>query len=310
MSNRASSIALPEQLEQYSLGAAQSATQPVADFLAPSVDVSNPHGQFKKYTEKHRFLVPDTRRAVGGRAVEIGWDAEDQFYNCRPHAIDVPVDLIIEAEADPSAFQEAADLAAEVGALSHEQAVIQAAVAAAGAGTGMNVSSATTDVIDTIDQAILSVLKAAKYGSLMGVGVLFGANAVRAVKNHASVVGRYTGGGGRKGKGVSPSLDELGDLLIGQPETRGSFMVYDAGDTSDEDIQFLLDDTILIFARHPNPTRRDPSFMKTFRQRNHWMKPRSYQRDDGRVQVAGFDWSADPQITNSAAIARINITTS
>jgi hypothetical protein len=41
--------------------------------------------------------------------------------------------------------------------------------------------------------------------------------------------------------------------------------------------------------------------MKTFRLRNQWMKPGTYMRDDGRVEVAKFDWSEDVQITNADA---------
>ena len=48
---------------------------------------------------------------------------------------------------------------------------------------------------------------------------------------------------------------------------------------------------MLVFARLQNPTRRDPSFMKTFRLMGNYMVPGSYVRDDGRVEVAKFDWS-------------------
>lgn len=57
----------------------------------------------------------------------------------------------------------------------------------------------------------------------------------------------------------------------------------------------------VVFARKQNPTRRDPSFMKTFRRRGAWMAPRVYSRDDGRVEVAALDWSEDVQVTNSIA---------
>jgi hypothetical protein len=37
------------------------------------------------------------------------------------------------------------------------------------------------------------------------------------------------------------------------------------------------------------------------------MVPGSYTRDDGRVEVAKFDWSEDVKVTNSAACVRLNI---
>jgi len=88
-------------------------------------------------------------------------------------------------------------------------------------------------------------------------------------------------------------------------------MIYDtAPEGKDESISFLLDSTILIFARKTAPSRRDPSFMKTFRLMNKFMVPGSYVRDDGRVEVAKFDWSEDVQVTNSAACVRLNVATS
>ncbi len=306
--SRLSDIAAKPTLREYAQGAAQNAIQPVADFLAPAVDVPVSVGYYKQYTEKHRFALPKTRRMVGGRAVELGWGAEDKTYNCEPHALDFPVDEIEENDALESALQEGAEMVAEVAGLVHEKAVIDAALAAAGAGTGRT-WDATANPIDDLDTAILNVIKAAKYGSLMGVGLLFGANAWRVFKNHANVANRFVVGNPRTRDRVAvPTMDAVSDLFLAQPEVRASFMVYDsAREGLPEDIRFLLDSTVLVFARRPNPTRRDPSFMKTFRLAGKWMVPGSYTRDDGRVEVAKFDWSEDIVVANAAAVARLNI---
>ncbi len=85
-------------------------------------------------------------------------------------------------------------------------------------------------------------------------------------------------------------------------------MIYDsAQEGKAESISFLLDATVLVFARKAAPSRRDPSFMKTFRLMNKFMVPGSYMRDDGRVEVAKFDWSEDVQVTNSTACVRLNV---
>jgi hypothetical protein len=87
-------------------------------------------------------------------------------------------------------------------------------------------------------------------------------------------------------------------------------MIYDtAAEGLAESISFLLDSTVLVFARKEAPSRRDPSFMKTFRLMNRFMVPGSYMRDDGRVEVAKFDWSEDVKVTNSAACVRLNVAT-
>jgi hypothetical protein len=88
-------------------------------------------------------------------------------------------------------------------------------------------------------------------------------------------------------------------------------MVYDsAAEGLPANLSFLLDNVVLVFARKANPTRRDPSFMKTFRLMNRYMVPGSYVREDGRAEVAKFDWSEDVQVTNAAAGIRLNIATS
>jgi hypothetical protein len=85
-------------------------------------------------------------------------------------------------------------------------------------------------------------------------------------------------------------------------------MIYDsAPEGKAAGIEFLLDNTVLIFARKDAPSRRDPSFMKTFRLMNKFMVPGSYMRDDGRVEVAKFDWSEDVKVTNNAACVRLNV---
>lgn len=313
-----SAIASSPMLITYAQGAAQNAVAPVADFLAPTVPVSIPVGRFKKYTQKNRFHVPDTRRAIGGRATEIGFTASDATYNCQPNAIDAPIDIMESAATEnlEDMLKESATMAAEVGGLAHEINVVNGAVTALTALGGSQVVTpswvATNDPIKDLDSYILTVLKAAKYGSLMGVRVLLGATVLSNLKNHSLVRNRFiVGGANMRGPAVAPlaALDagSIGSLLLGNPETRSSFMVYDsAAEGVAESISFVLDNSIIVFAAKESPTRRDPSFMKTFRLENKWMVPGVYMRDDQRVEVAKFDWSEDIQVTNSAAAILVN----
>jgi hypothetical protein len=285
---------------------------PVADFLAPTVEVPTSVGRFKCYTEKHRFHIPDTLRTLGGRASELRFEATDATFNCEPHALDYPVDNLEQLEADglENMLREGATAVAEVAALSHEKSVIDAALAAVGAGTGMTWNDAA-DPISDVDDAILSVIKAAKYGSLMGVGLLFGATAWKIFKNQAKVRGRFVVGDGRGKSDLGlavPTEQSASQMFIGSPDVRTSYMIYDsAPEGKAAGIEFLLDNTVLIFARKDAPSRRDPSFMKTFRLMNKFMVPGSYMRDDGRVEVAKFDWSEDVKVTNNAACVRLNV---
>ena len=310
--SRLSDISSSPVLREYAQGAAQEAINPVADFLAPTVEVATSVGRFKVYSEKNRFHIPDTLRTLGGRAAELRFDVADATFNCAPHALDFPVDNLeqLEAAGLENMLREGASSVAEVAALSHEKTVIDAALAAVGAGTGKTWNDAA-DPISDVDDAILSVIKAAKYGSLMGVGILFGAAAWKIFKNQAKVRGRFVvgNGGGKASLGLAvPTEESASQMFVGSPDVRTSYMIYDAApEGKAENVNFLLDSTILVFARKQAPSRRDPSFMKTFRLMNQFMVPGSYMRDDQRVEVAKFDWSEDVKVVNSAACVRLNV---
>lgn len=310
--SRLSNISSSPTLRTFAQGAAQSAIQPVAEFLAPAVEVATSTGRYKVYDEKHRFALPDTLRAIGGRATELRFDASDATYNCEPHALDYPVDNLeqLEEAALENRLREGSLAVAEVAGLVHEKSVVDAALAAIGAGTGKTWDS-NADPVSDLDDAIISVIKAAKYGSLMGVGVLFGATAWKITKNQSAVRGRFPVGTKGKNGTVTPTADQFGQLLLAEPETRVSLMVYDTQpEGKAASMSFVLDSSIIIFARKAQPTRRDPSFMKTFRLMGQWMVPGSYTRDDGRVEVAKYDWSEDVVVTNSSAAVRLNISAS
>jgi len=204
----------------------------------------------------------------------------------------------IVAQMDPSSEQEPAilDRGRDV-------------VVTAGAGTGKT-WDASSDPVSDVDTSILQVIKACAFGSVMNVGVLFGATAWKIFKNAAAVRNRFVvGSGGKAGVGLAvPSEQSANQLFIGTPEVRTSYMVYDTQpEGKAADYSFLLDSTVLVFTRMPQPSRLDPSFMKTFRLMNNYMVPSSYVRDDGRVEVAKFDWSEDVKVTNTAAAVRLNI---
>jgi hypothetical protein len=98
--SRLSDISASPTLREYAQGAAQDAIMPVADFLAPTVEVATSTGRFKKYDEKHRFRIPNTLRSLGGRAAELRFEVSDATYNCEPHALDYPVDNLEQLEAE------------------------------------------------------------------------------------------------------------------------------------------------------------------------------------------------------------------
>jgi hypothetical protein len=75
------------------------------------------------------------------------------------------------------------------------------------------------------------------------------------------------------------------------------------GETSN--LQFLLDEIVLVFASNSTPNRMDPSFMKTFARMGGFFRAGSYTTEDQRDQVLKMDWTTLPAVTNTAAIAAI-----
>jgi hypothetical protein len=182
----------------------------------------------------------------------LRFEVSDETYNCEPHALDYPVDNLerLESEDLENALREGAVAVAEVAALAHEKSVIDAAMTAAGAGTDKN-WGASADPVADIDAAILDVIKAAKYGSLMGVGVLFGASAWVAFKNNAAVRGRFVVGTARRAREACvPDRRRRGTCSSG----RGGARVVHGLTTARpwawrENVRFLLDTTVTVVAR-------------------------------------------------------------
>jgi len=202
--------------------------------------------------------------------------------------------------------QYGATLIADVGTLAHEQAVISAAVAAAHANSTAtkDFTNGAIDPISEIDKIILAVIKAAKNGA--PVRVLFGASAFLDFKNNALVRGRFIVGKGAAPASVNIGIDEVGSLLFGNPQCMMTTMVQDtAAEGIAENISFLLDKKVIVFAANENPTTLDPSFMKTFRLDGQWMVPGSYPTEDQRGEVLKMDWSEDVEVTNSVAGAEL-----
>lgn len=314
---------------QYAQGASQKAAMPVADYLAPVVNVGSTVGTYTVYDEKARFRVPNTKRAPMQKATNIRLAGKQLTYRLTPHALDVPVDIIerdgglFDSSGAPIAaavngdgqniaainlLQEAADEGAEVGNLDREKETVDLAIAAL-TGGAEDITLGTDDPVAKIDMlGILKVLKAAKYGSAMGARVLCGATALANLKNDEKVRGRFIVGPGAPLGVVAPNESNLGQLFLGSPQVRASFMVYDdAPEGVAEDIQFILDNSILVFAALPAPRRHDPSFMKCFMPRGQWMVPGTYTSEDQRQTVAKFDWWMFPFVGNAAAGQMFNI---
>jgi len=311
MSTRLSTIATSAWLRNYSQGAALSNVGKLAQFLAPTVNVSSPRFRYWKYDDQNRFKIIDTRRALHGGAKQYFMGGVEQSGELEAHALDYPIDEVEQMADDTlqNTAKEGADETAHVFGLAHEKEVVDKALTAVGPGTDINVASSSVDVVDEFDKAIINLTKTAKLSSMHPIRMLFGPNALRLLKNCESVRGRFKRGKGEQG-GVAPAVSDLLSLLIGDPEAMMTLSIYDSAQEGlTPNVDFMIDNSVLIFVGSNNPTRRDPSFMKTFRIRDSYMTPGTYRSQDGRVEFLKFDDLRLVAVTNSAACVRLNLKT-
>ena len=304
--SRLRSIGSNPTIRNFAKDASQAAIRRVAQFLAPTVEVPTLTGQYKVYDAKHRYKRPKTLRGIDGKATRIGFTADDANYNLVPRALDFPIPNAEALNADElqNMAQYGTTLLADSAGLDDEAETLDLALAALGNGTDVNWLANGFDPIDYLDGVILDVMKAAKNGA--PIKVLFGVSALRRTKNNAAVKERFNGVPGAKALKV-PEMSDIAAMLIGKPACEVAFMVQDtAAEGVDEAISFLLDSSIIVFASNDTPNTMDPSFMKTFRLMNQWMKPGSYQSEDQRDDVLKMDWYVKKLVTNSAAGKRIN----
>lgn len=297
-------------LRSFAQGLTPGLTNPVAEFIAPTVEVASTTGRFKKYLKGEQLLIPDTRRAIGGNAALVTFGATDGNFNVEPHALDFPADQLTQiesAETGINILMQGASVASQIASLSHEKRVLDSVVAATS--VPVDVDLASDDPIKVIDQNIIEVSRlSGGWSGVMQVRVVIGLTAMEKLKNHSKVLNRCINAGGIAST-ATPNItpQQLSAMLLGTPPVMISSSAYNsAAPNADPVLSWLLEDQILVFIASQNPTIFDPSAFKTFRLMGQWMTPRAYSSVDGRVDYQGWDWTADVQ-NISTAVKRLSI---
>lgn len=313
--SRIAQLATSPLLQNFAITASQKAIRPVGNFLAPICEVPDLTFRYKKYTETNRYRVPNTKRQPGAKATVLGFSGDDASQTLEPNALDFPIPNAdqLSDEGAQFAIMEGQSVLADASALALENEIVTTAQTQALLSSLTKAIDFTDDTVDPIailDDLVLSVMKAAKNGA--PVKILFGTTKFKQFRNNKNVKNRYivAAGGGAGGKSslgtVSPTIEDIGGLLITNPEVQLSMMVIDtSAPGTAEAIQFLLDTIVIVFASSSTPNRMDPSFMKTFARMGGFFRSGSYTTEDQRDQVLKMDWTTLPAVTNTAAVGAI-----
>lgn len=310
---RIAQLATSPLLTNFAITASQRAIRPVGQFIAPLCEVPDINFRYKIYNEQNRFKVPSTKRNPGGKATRIGFTASDASATLEPNSLDFPIPNVdgLSDEALNFSIMEGQSTLADSSALSLESEIVSVAQTAALASTlttAVDFTDPTVDPIAILDGMILQVKLAAKNGA--AVKVLFGMTKFKQFRDNPNVQKRFVVSNRSAGAAnvgiVAPTIGDVGNLLITNPECQVSEMVIDdAPAGAAPNMQFLLDTIVIVFASNATPNRMDPSFMKTFARMGGFFKPGQYLTEDQRDSVLKMDWTTLPLVTNTAAVGAV-----
>lgn len=294
-------------LTNYAQGVSQDSASALADFIAPRVPTGTASGQFKAFNDKNAFQTYDTQRAIGGSRKRIEFDADDKYYNCRPHGIEIAIDdheRELAGEGDQLGLEEAKTRTlVSTGINSHEANVFAQVKSAKAAEAGVGVwSDADNDPIAEIDAQIEAI---ATETGIMPNRIVIGIGAWRIIRNHAKVIARQPGA-----QIVGVTTKQLAAMLMNPDiEIRVGLLSRDTTKFGKgKSVVNIVGGEVFIFYGADNPTPYDPSFAKTFETKTGGVDAVKVYRAEGNVSdMVAVDWSEDVQVVAPIAGRRITL---
>lgn len=296
-----------QTLTNYARGIAQDRASALANFIAPIVITGVAQGQFKRFSDKNAFQAFETDRAIGGPARRVDFAADDPSFNCRPQALEIPIDDHERDQAgdsDPLSLEQAKiETLVSSATVSHEAKVLSLVRASVSATGGLGVwSSDTVDPVEELDSLIEAI---ANDIGQMPNRIAFGLGAWRVFRNHPKVLSRQPGA-----------------ALIGVNNSQASQMLLNPGieirvgtlgrDTAKfgkaKSATNIIGADIFVFFGSDNPTTYDASFAKTFITRGGGVDAvRQYRDEKARSDIYAVDWSEDIQVVSPICGRRLTI---
>lgn len=290
-----------EQLTILAQAAVADENESIADFLFRKVKVSEAVGTFKKRDIDEAFRRYDTLLARDGSPKRIWVNAEDAFFNCQPHGLEVSnwrFDMQTKGGQD---FREdnLRTLLSTTRVNNELQALdIWRASVPATAGSGAGWSTGGGNPLDEIDAQIEVIHDA--IGKMPNCGYI-GLTAWRYLKKHPEVLARMSG------IHTAASLDDFRDLLLYNGiEWRIASLPYQSeqlGKTGPK--TGIVGAELSVFYADDAPSRSDMSAGKDFTLDAGG--PEVHTEETGLNYKDMMLWSTDKQVTCPAAAGRIVI---
>lgn len=299
--------ALNPTLTNYAQGVAQDRRSALAEFLAPIVPVSASIGQYKRFNSKNAFVIYNTARAIGGPATRIKFEADDPTFNCKPQALEIPIDdaeRLAAGDADPLGLEQAKiDTLISNTVIAHEDKVVAVIKAGITAVVGKGVwSNAVNDPVAELDEVIQAIATAT---GMMPNAIAFGLGAWSVFRNHPKVIAR------QPGAALIGLTTAQGSQMLLNPgiEIRVGILSKDAAKWGNaKNAVNIVGLEVFVFLRSANPTQYDPSFAKTFTVGVGQVESvREYRSETDRSDVYAMDWSEDTQVTSTESARRLSI---
>ncbi len=297
-------------LTNYARGLSQDGSPSLASFLAPEVVVQSANGQYKDFSDKNAFQNPDTRRAIGGPARRLEFEAEDPFFNCNPNALEIAIDdheRRQAGEGDPLGLEKAKTRTLVSGAkVAHEAKVFSIAASSVPAVSGMGQwdgASNTNDPVAELDQLIEEL---ATQTGQMPNRMAIGLPAWRRIRHNPAVVKRFPGAAS-----VGVTLTQFASLLLNPNlDIRVGVMSADTAKPGKaKNAVNIIGSELYLFIAQAAPSVYDPSFMKTFRTRGGGVDiVRIYRAESNRSDILAVDWTEDIKVTSKVCARRVSVT--
>lgn len=294
-------------LTNYASGVAQDVISAIAEFLAPSVPTGVSIGQYKEFSDKNAFQIYDTARAVGGPATRIKFDADDKTFNCKPNALEIPIDdSERDAAGDDQLGLEQAKTRTLVisGATAHENKVVTTVKAGMTAVAGKGKwSEAANNPLEEINEQIETI---ATNAGMMPNRAVIGLGAWRTLSTHPKVLARFPGAAV-----VGVTTSQFSSLLLNPSiDLRVAVLSKDTTKFGKTKVAAnIFGASFIGFIASATPSVYDPSLAKTFvTKRGSINAVRTYREENAHSDVLALDWSEDVKVTGTACGFLIDVT--